>query len=92
MNAVLGEIRDCHLDIIQEGIVDPNIAADCKNCIERELDRLKSFLEAVELIGEVSDRSLDRIVATGEVLAVHVCSSFLKDQASHLITIQIQLN
>ncbi|KAH6722814.1 aspartate kinase [Leptodontidium sp. MPI-SDFR-AT-0119] len=68
-------IRDEHLVIIQEmrssagKVVYESVFEEVEVGIRRECEELRGFLSAAQTIGELSPRSKDRVVATGEKLA-----------------------
>ncbi|KAL5330303.1 hypothetical protein ACEPPN_003829 [Leptodophora sp. 'Broadleaf-Isolate-01'] len=80
-------IRDEHLVIIQEmrssagKVVYESVFEEVEVGIRRECEELRGFLSAAQTIGELSPRSKDRVVATGEKLACLVVVAALMTAA-----------
>ncbi|KAJ1835534.1 Aspartokinase [Coemansia sp. RSA 2711] len=90
-DAVLGEVSDSHqqivrdiledhLEAIENSISDVAIKGGLSASLTDVCRRLKVFLEAAEVINEVSPKSKDIIVGTGEKLACEYVAAVLKDQ------------
>ncbi|KAJ1889504.1 Aspartokinase, partial [Kickxella alabastrina] len=63
------EILEDHLEAIQENMVSEQIKDGVSKSLTEVCRRLKVFLDAAEVINEVSPKSKDIIVGTGEKLA-----------------------
>ena len=66
-----------HVGIINGVIDDLRIRIQLEEWIREELQRLKSFLDAIQVIGEISQRSLDVIISIGEKLSAKIFSGLL---------------
>ncbi|MBF0240575.1 MAG: aspartate kinase [SAR324 cluster bacterium] len=77
---VIDLIEDTHLTALAQSINNPMIREEIKEYIHHELRSLKSFLEAIHVIREISPRSHDMIVGTGERLSARLMSGVLRDQ------------
>lgn len=66
-----------HLKVIDEIIKDLRIRVQLEDEIREELQRLKSFLDAIQVIGEISERSMDVIISTGEKLSARIFAALL---------------
>ncbi|KAJ1937524.1 Aspartokinase, partial [Kickxella alabastrina] len=63
------EILEDHLEAIQENMASEQIKDGVSKSLTEVCRRLKVFLDAAEVINEVSPKSKDIIVGTGEKLA-----------------------
>lgn len=73
-------IETTHFDVLEQTICSIELREKVETAIHRELQHLKSFLEAIHVIQEISPRSQDLIVGTGERLAAQVLSGMLQDR------------
>ncbi|MBF0287636.1 MAG: aspartate kinase [SAR324 cluster bacterium] len=76
----LGLIEKVHFDIIENTIQSKELRQKISTDIHEELQHLKSFLEAIQVIQEISPRSQDLIVGTGERLSAQLLAGILQDQ------------
>ncbi|MBL0691547.1 MAG: aspartate kinase [SAR324 cluster bacterium] len=74
----LALIQENHLNIINELIADSKNRQNVKNFVDKELSQLNHFLRAVEVVGELSSRSSDLILSTGERLSAMLLSVVLQ--------------
>nr|CAG8450094.1 15201_t:CDS:2 [Entrophospora candida] len=59
---LVDEIKKDHIEASRDLIKNPEILKDLEECLEKDCDKLKSFLEAVQIIEEISSRSKDNII------------------------------
>ncbi|MDH5560659.1 MAG: aspartate kinase [Deltaproteobacteria bacterium] len=74
---IIDMIEEKHHEIIKQAVTDKAIASQVRDEITLELNRLKSFLDAIQVIGEISPRSSDVILGTGEKLSARIFSAIL---------------
>jgi aspartate kinase len=74
---IIDQLEESHLTTIEEAITSPKIKEAVKEEVKLELKHLKSFLEAIQVIGEISPRSMDVIVGTGEKLSARILTGIL---------------
>lgn len=74
---IIDQLEESHLTAIEEAITSPKIKEAVKEEVKLELKHLKSFLEAIQVIGEISPRSMDVIVGTGEKLSARILTGIL---------------
>ncbi|KAG0230881.1 Aspartate/glutamate/uridylate kinase [Mortierella sp. GBAus27b] len=74
------DIRADHLDAAQKHISNPEILKKVQGEVNQDCDRLKSFLEAAQIIEEISPRSKDIIMAVGEKLSCRIVAGLLEDR------------
>jgi aspartate kinase len=72
-------IEDSHTEALSAAIRNPEIQEQVREYVRRELRSLKSFLEAIHVIREISPRSQDLIVGTGERLSARLLTGVLQD-------------
>ncbi|KAJ1921209.1 Aspartokinase [Mycoemilia scoparia] len=77
---IVQAILDDHLAAARKQIRNKDLYAKLEHELSEQSDRLKVFLEAAEVINEVSPRSKDIIIGTGEKLACEYVSYALQDQ------------
>ena len=75
---VLDLVEQSHFKALEDAISDPVIMEEVKEYIHEELRSLKAFLEAIHVINEISPRSQDLIIGTGERLSARLLSGVLK--------------
>ncbi len=74
---IIDHLQEIHVKIIKESIEIRSIREELEEDIENELHKLKLFLDAIQVIGEISPRSLDVIISTGEKLSARIFTSIL---------------
>ncbi len=74
---IIDQIEIHHIGVVNEVIDDLRIRIQLEEWIREELLRLKSFLDAIQVIGEISQRSMDVIISTGEKLSARIFSGLL---------------
>ncbi|KAG0019708.1 Aspartokinase [Podila clonocystis] len=74
------EIRKDHLQVAADSIRDSDILKRTQEHVNQDCDRLKSFLQAVQTIEEISPRSKDIIMAVGEKLSCRLVAGILEDR------------
>ncbi|KAJ1727439.1 Aspartokinase, partial [Coemansia biformis] len=77
---IVQDILDDHLEAIQENIASAEIRESLSTSLTDVCRRLRVFLEAAEVINEVSPKSKDIIVGTGEKLACEYVAAILQDK------------
>ncbi len=71
-----------HLEVVNKIIDDLRIRVQLEDEIREELQKLKSFLDAIQVIGEISQRSMDVIISTGEKLSARIFSALLNSMGT----------
>ncbi|KAJ1892293.1 Aspartokinase [Kickxella alabastrina] len=74
------EILEDHLEAIKENMASEQIKDGVSKSLTEVCRRLKVFLDAAEVINEVSPKSKDIIVGTGEKLACEYVAAILQDK------------
>ncbi|KAK1515932.1 aspartate kinase [Colletotrichum costaricense] len=86
LNKNIDAIRDSHVRLLEKHLVNSNgtrsdlcndIFDSTKTLIVKECESLRGFLLAAQIIGELSPRARDRVIALGEKLACRVVAAFL---------------
>lgn len=77
---ILTAIENTHFEALEEAITSPSLKEETKELIHEELRTLRSFLGAIKVIQEISPRSDDMIVGTGERLSAMLLAGVLKDR------------
>jgi aspartate kinase len=68
------------MDAARKAVRRGPIRDELEDEIERDCDALKSFLQAAQIIDEISPRSQDSIIGTGERLACKIVAAGLRDK------------
>ena len=76
----LGMIEKNHLAAAEKAIRDGSLREEATLFVRDELGKLKGFLEAIEVIRELSPRSQDNLLATGERLSARLLACVLRDR------------
>ncbi|MBF0276498.1 MAG: aspartate kinase [SAR324 cluster bacterium] len=79
-SVILDQIESSHVDVLEKVINNKGLRTFLETEIHSELQNLKSFLEAICVIQEISPRSQDLIVGTGERLSAQVLAGILRDR------------
>ncbi len=76
---LLAEFQTRTLEVITEAIHDPAIQAVVKHTVLNQLHQLSRLLTGVELLGELSARSLDAVASYGEKLSSQILAGTMRD-------------
>lgn len=71
-----------HLEVSQEMIHNQDIREQLESEIRADCAKLRSFLEAAQIINEISPRSKDIIIGVGEKLSCRIVAAVLQDRVS----------
>ena len=77
----LATLERNHRAAVVEALTQPALRAEVQTWMDSELDWLRSFLEALQVIRELSPRSQDILMATGERFSAYLLSAVLSDSA-----------
>ncbi|KAH8551720.1 Aspartate/glutamate/uridylate kinase [Umbelopsis sp. PMI_123] len=77
---IVKDLLEDHLKAAREIIQDRTILETLERQIEKDCIRLKSFLEAAQIIEEISPRSKDIIIGVGENLSCRIVAAALRDR------------
>ena len=77
---VIAAFRDDHINAGKTYIRDDAIFKQYSDEVQAECQDLEKFLEATQRIGEISEKSRDKIISKGEVLACRFMASLLRDR------------
>lgn len=75
---VMQQLKEDHLNAAREAISVQSVLESTLRDVSLECDRLTSFLEAAEVIGEISSRSRDVIIGVGEKLSTRIFTGVLQ--------------
>jgi hypothetical protein len=78
---IVEEVRDLHLQTARAVLADDAQYAAVAAELRHECEQLHVFLEAAQVLGEMSTRSLDAVLGVGEKLA---CRLFVAVLRSHV--------
>ncbi|KAI8376439.1 Aspartate/glutamate/uridylate kinase [Radiomyces spectabilis] len=77
---IVREIEEDHLAAARAHVKNAEILQQLEAQLEKDCVKLRSFLQAAEIIDEISPRSLDIIVGIGERLSCTIVAAVLKDK------------
>ncbi|WP_224367989.1 aspartate kinase [Hyalangium versicolor] len=73
-------IEQNHFKAVGDSVKDAKLRDEARHFVTDELGRLKSFLEAISVIRELSPRSQDNVLAVGEKLSARILTAVLNDR------------
>ena len=88
-DAPLQALWKLHQQAIDDAIQTKRLAKEALHFVEEQLKALRQFLEALQVIREVSPRSQDILLAYGERLSAHLLTYVLKDAQVEVATIDL---
>ena len=74
--AIIDQLEHSHIMTVKE-LLTGEIKQQVQETIQDELNSVRSFLDAIRVIGEMSPRSHDVIIGTGEKLSACIFSGLL---------------
>ncbi|KAI9314893.1 Aspartate/glutamate/uridylate kinase [Dichotomocladium elegans] len=77
---ILNELLEDHLEVSDAMIANEEIKLQLKKDITDDCTKLRSFLEAAQIINEISPRSRDIIIGVGEKLSCRIVAAVLQDR------------
>lgn len=77
---IINCIRDDHLQAVKSYLRLPNIIKAASELVLRECQDLITFLAAIQRVGEISPKSIDKIISKGEVLSARFVAYLLQDR------------
>ncbi|ORX55319.1 aspartate kinase [Piromyces finnis] len=78
---ILNEIEENHINILNKLITEnEELRLKTEKEIRAECDALRKFLKALEIIKEITPKSNDTILSTGEKLAGIIFTAFMKNE------------
>ncbi|KAF2660814.1 aspartate kinase [Lophiostoma macrostomum CBS 122681] len=81
LDEVIDAIKKEHLQAAQDAIdtqTDAEILQDLQLAIKKDCEQLRSFLKATWTLGEISDRTQDKVLAVGETLSCRIVAGSLR--------------
>ncbi|ODN94786.1 aspartate kinase [Cryptococcus wingfieldii CBS 7118] len=79
-HATVDTIKKGHLEAARASLKEGPLRDELEEEIERDCESLRGFLYAAQIIDEISPRSQDSIVGTGERLACKIVAAALRDR------------
>jgi aspartate kinase len=80
LDQVIDTIRDEHFLAAQNAIQEDGMRESLLNEIRNDCENLRSFLKATWTIGEITDRTQDRVLAVGEKLSCRIVAASLANK------------
>ncbi|PKY26434.1 aspartate kinase [Rhizophagus irregularis] len=77
---IVDEIYEDHVKASREIIIKNEIFKELENQLLQDCTKLKSFLDAAQLIDEISPRLKDSIIGVGEILSCRIIVAALQDK------------
>ena len=81
--SVFKEIKSIHLKILFELLSNQDTTS--KEYLETKLQNLKSLLDGIYLINELSPKTTDKLVSFGELLSSYIITEALKERGNNVI-------
>ena len=76
---MISDVQSDHEDAAERQIKSPEILRDLKREIKAECELVTRILEASQTLGEISPRSRDKVMSTGEKLSSRIVTAMLQD-------------
>ncbi|KAJ3126427.1 Aspartokinase [Nowakowskiella sp. JEL0407] len=89
---IIDAIESAHITAIRESVTSEGsekIRDDAENDIKAECAKLRSFLSAAEIIDEISPRSRDIIISTGEKLSARIFTAVLQSYGVEAVYVNL---
>ena len=77
---IIDAMRDDHIQASKNDIRDEKILAELCKDIESECTKVSRLLSAAQILDEISPRTLDNIIGTGEKLSCLYMTALLQDR------------
>ncbi|KAF2121239.1 aspartate kinase [Lophiotrema nucula] len=80
LDKVIDTIKGQHLQAASDALClceDPEALRDLQIAIKKDCEQLRSFIKATWTLGEISDRTQDKILAVGETLSCRIVAGSL---------------
>ncbi len=77
---IVDDILHRHLDVLGKAVKQTKFALDASEYITKTLKDLQVFLDAIGVVGELTPRSYDIVLAVGEKLSARILTSVLEDR------------
>ncbi|KAF2788399.1 aspartate kinase [Melanomma pulvis-pyrius CBS 109.77] len=78
LDEVIGTIQIEHLQAVKDAIDDVDLVRDVQTAIIKDCERIKILLKATWTLGEISERTRDRVLAVGETLSCRIVVGSLR--------------
>ena len=78
--ALVEDIAKRHLDVLEKAVKQTRFALDASSYITEILEDLSVFLKAIGVVGELTPRSYDIVLAVGEKLSARILTAVLEDR------------
>lgn len=89
-HATVDILKRDHLEAARQAVRDEVLLEELEDEIVRDVEGLRSFLAAAQIIDEISPRSQDSIIGIGERLACKIVAASLRDRGidSELVSLE----
>eukprot|EP00123_Amoebidium_parasiticum_P022786 comp9499_c0_seq1/m.4535 comp9499_c0_seq1/g.4535 ORF comp9499_c0_seq1/g.4535 comp9499_c0_seq1/m.4535 type:complete len:489 (-) comp9499_c0_seq1:619-2085(-) len=86
---MLNLIKTSHIVAIHEAMGESTESSHLQDSISEDVDQLRTFLDAVMVIGELSPRTQDFIIGMGEKLAAKILAAVCRSQGVEAVYINL---
>lgn len=87
---IIDIIEEGHLRTVQTAVAEGQARVDAVADVKAECSRLKSFMAAAEVIDEISPRSRDVMISTGEKLSARIFAAVLQSQGVDAVYVNLE--
>lgn len=77
---IVSDLLNDHLEAAKDMVQNETIRKELELDITNDCQKLKAFLEAAQIINEISPRSKDIIIGVGEKLSCRIVAAVLRDR------------
>lgn len=78
LDEVIEAIQNEHLQAAKDAIVNVDLVRDVQTAITKDCEQMKILLKATWTLGEISERTRDRVLAVGETLSCRIVAGSLR--------------
>ncbi|TPX67729.1 aspartate kinase [Spizellomyces sp. 'palustris'] len=83
-------IEEGHLKTIENAVAEGPARTEAERDVKAECSRLRSFMAAAEVIDEISPRSRDVMISTGEKLSARIFAALLQSQGVDAVYVNLE--
>lgn len=87
---IMSEFQAKLLKVVEDAIEQPTIRLAVSDSVSNRLQQLQRLLTGIELLGEVSPRSFDAVVAFGEKISSLILAGALQDQGFKALAVSAE--
>ncbi|ABL66571.1 lysine-sensitive aspartokinase 3 [Chlorobium phaeobacteroides] len=88
--AIAGEVRRHHLDLLDELVKSPAVKEELTVAVNLLVGELELLVKGVDIVGELTARSMDMFCSFGELLSTTVFAAAMKEQGHDALWVDVR--